>query len=428
MVRVWKAVRYSAVGVFFAGIISTITSCTDQEQITALLLLILMLLTGSGGGEAIGSGGGSGSGSAPPATGEIGDTILNLLAYDTLGGEPDIIEVGTGVFAIAYSGPANDGFVTTVSIDAAGNIGAAIIDSLVFETDSASGPDIIEVGTGVFAIAYSGPANDGFVTTVSIDAAGNIGAAIIDSLEYDFAHASSPDIKEVGTGVFAIAYGGSTDGLVTTVSIDAAGNIGAGTLDTLAYAAAASASDAKLIEVGNGVFAIAYMESFHGFVATVSIDAAGNIGAAIIDSLEFDTVLATQPDIIEVGTGVFAISYTGQDSDGFVITVSIDAAGDIGAAIIDSLEFNIDTGFQTTIIEVGNGVFAIAYRGPDFDGFVTTVSIDAAGDIGAAIIDSLEFAPTDGTFPDIIKVGTGVFAIAYVGPGGQGTVTTVAID
>ena len=376
MVRVWKAVRYSAVGVFFAGIISTITSCTDQEQITALLLLILMLLTGSGGGEAIGSGGGSGSGSAPPATGEIGDTILNLLAYDTLGGEPDIIEVGTGVFAIAYSGPANDGFVTTVSIDAAGNIGAAIIDSL----------------------------------------------------EYDFAHASSPDIKEVGTGVFAIAYGGSTDGLVTTVSIDAAGNIGAGTLDTLAYAAAASASDAKLIEVGNGVFAIAYMESFHGFVATVSIDAAGNIGAAIIDSLEFDTVLATQPDIIEVGTGVFAISYTGQDSDGFVITVSIDAAGDIGAAIIDSLEFNIDTGFQTTIIEVGNGVFAIAYRGPDFDGFVTTVSIDAAGDIGAAIIDSLEFAPTDGTFPDIIKVGTGVFAIAYVGPGGQGTVTTVAID
>jgi len=45
---VWKAVRYSAVGVFFAGIISTITSCTDQEQITALLLLIFMLLGGGG--------------------------------------------------------------------------------------------------------------------------------------------------------------------------------------------------------------------------------------------------------------------------------------------------------------------------------------------------------------------------------------------
>jgi len=49
--KVYRAIRYSAVGLFCAGIISTITSCTDQEQIAALLLILALYLSGGGGND-----------------------------------------------------------------------------------------------------------------------------------------------------------------------------------------------------------------------------------------------------------------------------------------------------------------------------------------------------------------------------------------
>ena len=46
MVRV---IRYSSVGVFLAGIFTTIVGCSNEDQIRALILFLLLLLTGGGG-------------------------------------------------------------------------------------------------------------------------------------------------------------------------------------------------------------------------------------------------------------------------------------------------------------------------------------------------------------------------------------------
>ncbi|GAH61719.1 unnamed protein product, partial [marine sediment metagenome] len=109
----------------------------------------------------------------------------------------------------------------------------------------------------------------------------------------------------------------------------------------------------------------------------------------VIDTLEFESTDITELDMIHVSGDIYAIVYQGPDDDGWIKTVSIDVDGDIGASVIDSLEFDGVRCFVPRIIHIYGSVFAIAYSGPDYDGFVITLSISAAGDIGAAIIDSL---------------------------------------
>ena len=257
---------------------------------------------------------------------------------------------------------------------------------------------------------------------------GQIEDAIGDFLEFDTTLAQDPNIIQVGNGIFAVAYNGgsNSDGLVTTFSIDPSGNVGDSPIDTFAFEPTFATADPKIFEVGPGIYAIAYSRGLVGYVVTIDIDAGGTIGTALIDSQQFSTrAIVIQP--IEVGSGIYAFAYAGTDDDGYVSTLSIAADGTISNSVIETVEFLDSDAFTRDIIQVGPGLYAITYDF-DFDGYVVTIGIDAAGDIDAALTDSLEFAPIRGFTPNIIEVGTGVYASAYQGPDNDGFVTTFSID
>ncbi len=310
------------------------------------------------------------------SAGEIADATLDTLEFDTSNGQyPDIVHVSGDVYAIAYTGSGTDGFLKTVDIDSSGNIGS-VIDTLEFDTSNGQYPDIVHVSGDVYAIAYTGSGTDGFLKTVDIDSSGNIGS-VIDTLEFDTSNGQYPDIIQVSSNYFAIAYTGS-------------------------------GSD--------------------GFVVSVNIDLAGNIAGSVTDSLEFDTSDGTMPDIINVSGDTYAVAYRGSGQDGFVTTFTVSAAGVIGNSTIDTLEFDTQSGQQPRIVQTSSGVYGVAYAGNSNDGFLATMTIDASGNIGNSVIDTLEFDTGDGTYPSIIGVGSGVFAVAYSGPGTDGWLVTVQVS
>jgi len=49
MKSLFRAIRYSSVGIFLAGIFTTIVGCSNEDQLRALILFLLLLLTGGGG-------------------------------------------------------------------------------------------------------------------------------------------------------------------------------------------------------------------------------------------------------------------------------------------------------------------------------------------------------------------------------------------
>ena len=69
---------------------------------------------------------------------------------------------------------------------AEGDIGA-VIDTGIFDAVTGLENSIVHVSGNVFAIAYQGVDNDGWLCTLTIDNLGNIGP-IVDTLEFDAAY------------------------------------------------------------------------------------------------------------------------------------------------------------------------------------------------------------------------------------------------
>jgi hypothetical protein len=362
--------------------------------------------------------------------GEIKDEVLDSLEFDTVYGQtPDIINISANTYAIAYRGNGNHGFLRTIEIATDGDITNKILDSLEFDSGNCDFPDIIQVSSGVFVIAYQGSGNDGFIKTVAIASDGNIGNSIIDTLEFDTQNGREPDMIHISSDMYAIAYrGNSADGYVATVEITPEGDIDKKMTDVLEYDTSAGYYP-NIIHVAGNVYAIVYRgEGGDGFITTVEINEKGKITNKVIDNLEFDTSNCYYPDIINVSGDIFAITYQGNGNDGFLKTIQIASSGDISNSVVDTLEFDPSNGREPVIIHVTGDIYAIVYRGNGNDGFVSTVEISEKGSITKSLIDTLEYDTNQGILPDIIHIFGGIFAIAYSGPGTFGFVKTIEIN
>jgi len=363
------------------------------------------------------------------AYGDIG-AVIDTLEFDVADcGFPDIVHVSGDVYAIAYSGAAGAGWLVTVDIGTAGAIGAAVIDSFEFDAGQVSKPTIVHVSGDVFAIAYGGVDVDGFLVTVEITTAGAIGAAVIDSFEFDAVNCDAPDIIHVSGDVFAIVYQGvDADGWLVTVEITTDGAIGAAVIDTLEFDVT-SCTTPDIVHVSGDVFAIVYRgPTNYGYLVTVEITTAGAIGAAAIDTLTFESVNCASPDIVNISGDIFAIVFQGEAFDGWLVTVEITTAGAIGAAIIDNFEFDAVACTDPSIARVSDTICAIVYQNAPNHGWLKTITIETDGQIAAAVIDTLEFDTVSGIAPVILHVSGDVYAIAYTGVDSDGFVITSDIS
>ena len=255
----------------------------------------------------------------------------DTLEFDALKGKtPDIIPISGDVYAIAYAGDGDDGFLKTVEIAADGQITDAVIDTLEFDTQKGKTPNIIPVSGDVYAIAYAGDGDDGFLKTVEIAANGQITHAVIDTLEFDTQKGKTPNIIPVSGDVYAIAYAGDgDDGFLKTVEIAADGQITDAVIATL-ESDTLNGNTPNIIPLSGNVYAIAYAgDGDAGFLKTVEIAASGQITDAVIGTLEIDTLKGNTPDIIPITGGVYAIAYAGDGDDGFLKTIVITAGGQI---------------------------------------------------------------------------------------------------
>jgi len=362
--------------------------------------------------------------------------VIDSLEFDTsYGTHPSMVHVSGNIYAIAYSGPADDGWLVTVSIDTAGAIGVAVIDSFEFDSTSGEDPHIIHISGNVYAIAYerSSPApaanRGGWVITVEIDSAGNITEPAIDSLRFFVyvmgIYGLNPYIIHVSGNVYAITCTDINDshGQLYTVDIDSAGNIANAVVDSHEFDTSTGASLPSIIKVTGTTYAIAYTGGWSGWLKTITIADDGTIGPEV-DTLEFDDIYCSAPRIVQVAGDIYAIAYTGSGNHGFLVTVEIDSAGNIAAAVTATSEFDTTNGISPDIIQLSTRLYAIAYQGTDSDGYVIIVPIESDGTIGSTI-QSLEFDTGYCLAPCIVGIRSGIIAIAYRGYGNDGWLKTI---
>jgi len=362
------------------------------------------------------------------AYGDIG-TVLDELEYDlTDTAAPDMVQVANTIYAIVYTDADGDGILITVEIDAAGNITNTVVDTLEFDTADANDVSICWLLGDIFAIAYRGAGHAGTIVTVEITQAGAIGATVIDSYVFNATVSYENFLFKIADGILAVVCrGASNEGIMTTIGIDAAGNITDPFIDK-ETGWAANVNNPEVALVSSGIYAIVSRDNaFDGNVMTLGISDAGAVDSGVTDSLEFDTLQGSFPSIVHALGDIFCIAYTSTGSDGTLITVTIDAAGNIGAAPIDTLVFDAARGLECTMLHLGEGIVAIAYSGVDTDGFIVTVQTAVGGAIGPAPIDSLEFDIWHTVRPNLVHVTGDVYAVCYVGNTSDGFLSTMGI-
>ena len=252
----------------------------------------------------------------------------------------------------------------------------------------------------------------------------------INSLEFETVKSINPDFISVTGDIFAVAYSGGTgggdDGFLKTITINSDGTFGS-VLDTLEFDTSKGATP-NIIQISGTTYAIAYEGSgADGFVTTVTINADGTIDDAVIDTLEFDTQTGKSPKLIQISGTMYAAVYEGKSADGFLATFTIDSDGTISNSVTDSLEFDTTNGVTPQIIQVSGTTFAVAYEGQNGDGFLKTITINTNGVIGS-ILDTLEFDDTDGDTPQIAPISGDVYVITYEGENHDGFLKTITID
>jgi len=363
------------------------------------------------------------------AEGDIGSILDTFVFYAGTHTFSDIIHVSGDVFAIVYSSADEDGYIVTVSISDAGVIGDPVLDRFEFDTVYCKHPNIIHVSGDVYAIVYSGPDWDGFVTTVSISAAGVIGDPVLDTFEFYTSSIYYPNIIHVFGDVYAIVYVGAVNhGFVTTVSISEAGVIGDPVLDSFQFDPV-SCGNPRLIHVSGVFYAICSQGgTYPGQVTTISISVAGEIGAAIIDVAPYDATSSVHNRIVGVSSNVFAVVYRGPDYDGWLATIGISDAGDINPSAIENWEYDVVRGDNPNIIHISGTVFLVAHNTGGAAPNLITFNISDAGDIDPTIISNFNFPAPGASYIEMIHISGDVYAFTFRGNINYGTLVTIGIE
>jgi hypothetical protein len=376
--------------------------------------------------------------------GQINNKIIDKLEFDsTLCYDPNIIKINNSNFyIIAYTGPSNDGFLKTVEITNSGLITDSVIDVLEFDTDNCGDPNIIPISGFVYAIAYTGFNNNGYLKTIEIINDGQINNVINTSI-FDMtstqAYASQEfEIINLNGNNYVICYRNKdSDGELRTVRIENDGTIISSYhnypegyyINTFLF----DRDDGwtpNIVHIYDNIFAAVYggFESplTDGWLKTVKISNDGN-SFEIIDNLEFDQYFSIETDIIQMNGNIYAIVYRGTDNDGFLNTVEISTDGQIKDSVIDFFEFDTSDCYQPRILNVGVNFYAIVYTSINNDGYIKTINIIDNGSINKNIIDDLEIGIFDYRSPNIIHISDKIYALIYRGLYDDGYIRTLEI-
>ena len=167
----------------------------------------------------------------------------------------------------------------------------------------------------------------------------------------------------------------------------------------------------SLVQVDSDTYALAYAglgdseDIPHGWISTFTISSDGTT-ITEVDTLEHDTVTATDNSLVHVDSDTYALAYAGGGNDGFISTFTIDSDGNITAVktqkLGNNLEHDTDRGSANSLVQVDSDTYALAYDGAGNDGFISTFTIvtalpDKVGTVSTSSSANLSWtAPTAG--------------------------------
>lgn len=363
------------------------------------------------------------------ATGDIGEVGDTLKFEDVNAMYPSIVRVADDMCAIAYNGELNDGWLQTVEITGVGEGGVTAKASKEFDEVNCWNCKIVHITGDIFAVAYRGVDDDGWLQTVEITSAGGISLEGMASKEFDALNCDLPDIAHCAGDVYAICYEGNlAHPHINTVTINAAGGITCDAEDAEEIKDV-TASENKILKIGEtDKYVTLQARANEVWLQTVQIYDSGEIADVEVHELKIDDTDGTGPDLVHVTGNLFAVSYPGPGGDGFLKTVTVSDAGIISVAGMDTMEFDEADCDGSAMAAVSANVYAICYLTTYSYCWLKTVTINDDGSIDDTKIDEQQITAAATRTPKIVFLSGDIYAIAHRDDYIKGFVSAVDIE
>lgn len=217
------------------------------------------------------------------------DAVSNILSNKAaaVNGNNNIatIAVGSGIYLLGYRNQTDTQIsISTISINSSGDIASSLTDTLNLQTYTGTvtsqSPTFVHISGDVYAVAFGGQDNDGFISTVSINSSGSITDSVIDSWEFETGSCLYPSIFSCGNNNFLLIYN-DVDGkaYAKTVYIANDGTITESIIDSEALQETTGDSNwTCAFDYGNNIFTYTYIKADKTYVlGYLTVDSSGNI-------------------------------------------------------------------------------------------------------------------------------------------------------
>jgi len=353
-------------------------------------------------------------------------THVNLNAQVTIehdavmGLENSVLQIDSDTYLVAYRGDSDDGFIKTFTVTADGS-SITQVASLEHDTNFGYYNSLVHVTGNIYALAYTGNNNDGFIKTFSIPTDGS-SITQIASLEHDTNTGEHNSLVQVDTDTYLLAYAGEgNDGFIKTFTISSDGT-SITQVSSLEHDTNTGKSN-SLVKVDSDTYALAYTGNGNdGFIKTFSVSADGS-SITQVASREHNTNYADYNSFIQVDSDTYLLAY---GNVGEVVTFTIPADG---SSITEVASLQHSGGaFGNSLVKVDSDTYALVYQSPndDNDGYVKTFTVAADGSSITQVAVN-EIDPYYYFGGAMIQVDSDTYLIAYAGDGADGYLTTVGI-
>ncbi|HHZ99803.1 MAG TPA: hypothetical protein EYN68_09790 [Candidatus Marinimicrobia bacterium] len=302
---------------------------------------------------------------------------------------------------------------------------AQVTEVFSLEHDIKTGLDnsLMRVDDDTYVLAYRGNGNDGWITTFTIPADGSSITEVF-SLEHDTGTGTFSSLVRVDDDTYALAYtSGHNDGFIKTFTIPADGS-SITEVFSLEHDTAYGVNN-SLVRVDDDTYALAYRGPGHdGYIKTFTIPADGSSITEVF-SLEHDTQYGSGNSLVRVDDDTYALAYKGPEDDGWITTFTIPADGSSITEVF-SLEHDTQYGSGNSLVRVDDDTYALAYRGLEDDGYIKTFTIPADGSSITEVF-SVEHDTLIGTHNSLVRVDDDTYALAYGGLDNDGFIKTFTI-
>lgn len=209
------------------------------------------------------------------------------------------------------------------------------------------------------------------------------------------------------------------------------GDIGS-VIDTLEFDAT-FANAVKICRVNSTIALIFYGEAASDQrVVSVEVNAAGQITDTVKDSLTWDGVWLGYTSLCKRADDIFVCAYRGSldhvNIYGHLSTIKCGSDGAIPASPQDNAVLDTSHILWSSILNLTGSVVVVAFKDEGSDGVLKTFIVSAAGAITEPAADTFEFESGTGSEPHLCKVSDSVIACVYSDGDSDGQLFTIGID